>query len=412
MLYKSQAKNDTVDSGAEDTAILSASALADWLLAGINVSNLILIVGGNALVIIAILRQTKLRNSATNNLIASLSLSDTFVGLVFMPSQVAGVFGSSLLVTEFLCDAVMTVSWTFMNSTVFSLLCIAIDRYRAIVTPMKPRVSVKQARWMILLTWLTSFLYSSNYIMLSGIVPKTTQVGGQNVTTLNCWYIVSSDIIGLIVITDFAFFYFLPLLVISVLYAKMISVLYFGNSPNDKSRRRKRQAIKMLIVVLVMFGISWLPFRIMRLLRIFAPRVFVGTSFSFVRAIAMSFAVANSWVNPFIFAIFGSNFRKEFVEILTCKFLKSRADASRAVNLEDRASRPDNAHSESKITDKPLLSVSVESSLQCSNDDGTIHTARRTIAIQTEQLTTLPAEHHTGGYDNTAYEASKDSPTH
>ncbi|XP_070564531.1 galanin receptor 2a-like [Ptychodera flava] len=300
-----------------------------WLLAGISLGNSFLIVVGNLLVIAAIYRRKHLANSVTNHFIASVSVSDICVGVLFVPIRVLSIFGIDGLSNEFLCDSVMTVSWSSLNSTIFSLLSIAIDRYRAIVTPMKRQISIKQARMMILLTWLASFVYSCNQIATHGVIPKTFEVNGQNVTLLRCDFIESENEVKIVALTDFFLVYFIPLVVISILYAKMINVLYFGNSPNDNSRKRKRRAIKMLIIVVVIFAIGWGPLRVRRILLYYMPDLVPEAQHRIMQMVTVTIALANSWINPFIYAIFGSNFRREFANILSCG---RRSDQIKAKN--------------------------------------------------------------------------------
>ncbi|XP_070564535.1 QRFP-like peptide receptor [Ptychodera flava] len=221
------------------------------------------------------------------------------------------------LITEFLCDSVMTVSWTCLNSTIFTLLCIAIDRYRAIVTPMKRQISINQARMMILLAWSLAFVYSSNLIVVNGITSRTVEIVGRNFTNRECGYLPSEQV-ELVVVLDFVLLYFLPLIALTVLYSKMITVLYFGNSPNDNSRRRKRRAIRMLIVVVAMFALTWCPIRILRMFRYVASSWMPEYRYYRIHPVIVSVAFANSWMNPIIYAIFGANFRREFSSIFGC----------------------------------------------------------------------------------------------
>lgn len=45
-----------------------------------------------------------------------------------------------------------------MNVSVFTLSAIAVDRYRAVLFPLKPRVSKRKAAWAILTIWTMAFL--------------------------------------------------------------------------------------------------------------------------------------------------------------------------------------------------------------------------------------------------------------
>ncbi|XP_070564532.1 QRFP-like peptide receptor [Ptychodera flava] len=374
-------------------------------------SNTILVISGNLLVLVTIFRQPNLRKSATNHLIASLSLSDIFVGTVFIPVKAARLFGVEWLVTEFLCDSVMTVSWTCLNSTIFTLLCIAIDRYRAIVTPMKRQISINQARMMILLAWSLAFIYSSNLIVVNGISSMTITIFEQNLTYLRCGYLLSEHV-ALSVVLDFLLLYFLPLIALTVLYTKMITVLYFGNSPNDDSRRRKRRAVRMLIVVVVMFAITWCPVRIVRMLRFAMPSWVTESTYGRMRPIITSVAVTNSWMNPVIYTIFGANFRREFANILGCRIRNKGSDAKRGPNRQRMANEKRLARIESKPDNATPEPAQAEECGLCGDGgnlpgyDGIISDSeRKTIATQTDDVDISPCL-HTQGHRNEAYDIS------
>ncbi|XP_070564534.1 QRFP-like peptide receptor [Ptychodera flava] len=407
MSLDSQNETDGLNELRGEVARPDTRRSGDWLVGSLNTTNAILIIGGNLLVLVAIFRQQKLRNSATNHLIASLSLSDIFVGAVFIPVKSAKLFGVEWLVTEFLCDSVLTVSWTFLNSTIFTLLCIAIDRYRAIVTPMKRQISINQARMMILLAWSLAFIYSSNLIVVNGITSRAVEIAGQNFTDRGCGYLVSEKV-EVVAVLDFVLFYFLPLIVLTVLYSKMITVLYFGNSPNDSSRRRKRRAVRMLIVVVVMFAITWCPIRSLRMMRYALPRLMPESKYMEIRPIIVAVALTNSWMNPIIYAIFGANFRREFANILGCG-LKNGGDIARRDRDGQRRSN------EKKIarTESNVDSVTTpEPKLARENDPPYIvegnPSDRRTTATQTEDRDP-DSSLHCQCHENVGFEISPES---
>nr|XP_002741945.2 PREDICTED: neuropeptide Y receptor type 1-like [Saccoglossus kowalevskii] len=106
---------------------------------------MIMIIVGNIWVIIAVFRQPKLRNSATNLFIVSLSVSDLMIAVFFIPYHV-GHFAYRLPISNrAVCKLLGYLHWAAQCGTTFSLICIGVDRYRAIVQPMRPRFTVQHA---------------------------------------------------------------------------------------------------------------------------------------------------------------------------------------------------------------------------------------------------------------------------
>ncbi|XP_077979008.1 QRFP-like peptide receptor [Glandiceps talaboti] len=287
---------------------------------GIISVDCVLIIGGNLLVIIAVFRQPILRKSATNHLIISLAFSDLAVGAIFGPAQIVyTVFKYLSLSSEVLCDLLMIVMYTGLNSTIFTLMAIAADRYRAIIQPFKPKMTVKQARYITILVWLVSLCYSSYNIKVNGIV---TYHLPDNSTIHMCTsiYSVMMAIEKPMSIVNLAVTYIIPLSIIAYLYLHMISSLYFTSSLNDESKRRKRKAIRMLLLVVVLFAICWGPLRVHQVM-VYHFNDKIKFSSLFFTVVTFLF-FANSWANPIIYAFFNDKFRKEFAVILTCGVYK------------------------------------------------------------------------------------------
>ncbi|XP_070566971.1 adenosine receptor A2b-like [Ptychodera flava] len=314
--------------------------ISDELFFGINALNCVLIVTGNALVIIAVFRQPKLRKSATNHFIVSLSVADFMVGAFYIPIQVLNYYSIGLIENEILCDFMYSFSWTCPNSTVFSLLSIAVDRYRAIVTPMKGPLTLTQARVGIVATWLFTFAYTSHKIVATGMVTFPVQIGGHNVSIQTCTYRPDQRTLMMYTsITDITLGYFIPLAIIVYYYSRMIGTLCCGKSLSPDSRRRKMKAVRMLVIVVVMFAITWGQSRTLGVLVYAVPGSSTFTASRFVFTLFLIMFFSNSWMNPVIYALFSRNFRSEFTDILSC----GRREAK---------TRPENRNADGKKTNE------------------------------------------------------------
>jgi len=101
---------------------------------------------------------------------------------------------------------------------------------------------------------------------------------------------------------------------------------YFSGS--GYARQEWKATLTVAIVVLT-FLICWLPFFVLALVRPLAPQVKVP---DWVSALTLWLGYTNSMLNPIIYGVLHRDFRKTFVEILSCKVFK---DYFRAYNLKN-----------------------------------------------------------------------------
>ncbi|XP_002742004.1 QRFP-like peptide receptor [Saccoglossus kowalevskii] len=280
----------------------------------------VMIVSGNIWVIIAVIRQPKLRHSSTNMFIISLSVADLLVAMFQIPYNlfyhlIPGFF-ASLNNNIFVCRTFAWFQWTSRCATVFSLIGIAIDRYRAIVTPVQPKLTRSHAGAIISIIWLASLGYSLRKPILLDMSYFTIN----NVTEKHCMVPLQfHHITRLLHIVDFLVMYLVPLIIIIPLYVLMVVALK-KKGPTNISNRNKRKAIKMLILVVIAFALTWLPYYMYILYYNFTDDVPV----SLMKGLEVQVHIAtfsylsNSWTNPCLYAYFNESFRKEFYRMFPC----------------------------------------------------------------------------------------------
>ncbi|XP_070556416.1 substance-P receptor-like [Ptychodera flava] len=163
----------------------------------------------------------------------------------------------------------------------------------------------------------------------------------------------------------------------------IIVVLYFGNSPNTHSRRRKRRAIRMLVVIVAMFALTWCPVRVLRIIMYVAPSLIPRSEFLIIRPVISSLAFANSWMNPAIYAVFGSNFRREFTRILRCRQCSNEEDTKRFVDRRYRYEKREVSRIEQSPDDR-TAHPSINKDNNRPNYGDQCPDGRQTTATQTE----------------------------
>ncbi|XP_002740972.2 G-protein coupled receptor 83-like, partial [Saccoglossus kowalevskii] len=234
-----------LSSGGFDPSFPSGKIVPRDVTLTMFVSFFILIVCGNIWVMIAVVRQPKLRKSSTCMFIISLSVSDMMMAFFYIPMQVAYVgFGLTGMKSVVLCKGSAWLQWVAQCATIFSLIGIGIDRYRAIVQPLHPKLTRTDAAMCIAVIWVCAGAYSGHRMYVLDIVTFTYPVG-INVTVSTSVCAVPSDkyyLLSYLEISDFLVMYLVPLVILCVMYAIMVSSLWFSSAPNDESKQKKRKA--------------------------------------------------------------------------------------------------------------------------------------------------------------------------
>ncbi|XP_071386159.1 somatostatin receptor type 2 [Centroberyx affinis] len=289
---------------------------------------------GNALVIYVILRYAKMK-TVTNIYILNLAVADVLcmMSLPFIAMQLALVhwpFG------EALCRVIMTVDSLNQFTSIFCLTVMSIDRYLAVVHPIKstkwrkPRV----AKLINLTVWGVSLLVNLPTMIFSGLnkVPVCGIVWPEPQQVYYTAFMFYTFFVG----------FFLPLAVICMCYLLIIvkvksSGMRVGST---KRKRSERKVTRMVSIVVAVFVLCWLPFYVFNITSVTSSiksTSAVKSTFDFVVVLGY----ANSCANPILYAFLSDNFKKSFQNVLCLKKVAgldemersdSRADRSRMVN--------------------------------------------------------------------------------
>lgn len=98
------------------------------------------------------------------------------------------------------------------------------------------------------------------------------------------------------------------------------------------------QTAQTVLVVVVVFGISWLPHHVVHLWAEFGAFPLTQASF-FFRITAHCLAYSNSSVNPIIYAFLSENFRKAYKQVFKCHIRKESLPSDTKEN-RSRADTP------------------------------------------------------------------------
>ena len=274
---------------------------------------------GNSLVI-AVVWKTKTMHTTTNYLLVNLAASDILV-LLWCPSTynfaVVDSFPEGQL-GDYLCrfftgDPMDTLC---LGVTIFTLTVLAVERYQALVTPMTAKYTLtkKSVVYAIAATWMISMLISIPDFIFTH-VDRTT---GKCVSPLGPEMDVHSGKATYVIIA-ISLYIFVPLVIISFCYFQILRGMFITRTicagPANGNSEKKKLAI-LIIAVTVVFYILFLPFAI------FALHVALTKQFTtnngenqtelIVLKVLTFLIVANSSLNPVLYAFQSENYRKAF----------------------------------------------------------------------------------------------------
>ncbi|XP_030576091.1 dopamine receptor D4 related sequence [Archocentrus centrarchus] len=145
----------------------------NYLALVLGVPLILIIILGNVLVCLSVLTERSLK-TATNYFIISLAVADLLLAVLVLPLYVYSEFlGGIWTLSTYICDALMTMDVMLCTASILNLCAISVDRYIAVVVPLKynrNQFSVRQLA-LITATWVLSLGVASPVIFGLNQVP-------------------------------------------------------------------------------------------------------------------------------------------------------------------------------------------------------------------------------------------------
>uniref|UniRef100_A0A671Q762 Neuropeptide FF receptor 2 n=1 Tax=Sinocyclocheilus anshuiensis TaxID=1608454 RepID=A0A671Q762_9TELE len=272
---------------------------------------------GNGVVCFIVLRSKNMR-TVTNLFILNLAISDLLVGIFCMPTTLVDNIITGWPFGSLVCKLSGMVQGISVSASVFTLVAIAVDRFRCIVYPFKQKLTISTSTLIIVIIWVLAI----SIMCPSGVMLQVTKehrvsilLSDGNTTQPFYWCRENwpnQEMRKIYTTVLFANIYLAPLTLIVIMYAR-IGITLFKTSMPLVSRKKKR-VIKMLLVVALLFILSWLPLWALMMLSDYASlseRQHRIINIYFY-PLAHWLAFCNSSVNPIVYGFFNENFRKGF----------------------------------------------------------------------------------------------------
>ncbi|XP_043911955.1 prokineticin receptor 1 [Protopterus annectens] len=325
----------------------SKTFYAARIVIGVALICIMLVCGiGNVIFIAALARYKKLRN-LTNLLIANLAISDFIVAIVCCPFEMDYYVVKQLSWEHghVLCASVNYLRTVSLYVSTNALLAIAVDRYLAIVHPLKPRMKNQTATLLIALVWIISLLIAIPSAHFTTVSIFSMDSNQKKLFCGQIWPIDQQIYYKSYSLFVFGIEFVGPVFTMSLCYAQISRELWFKAVPGfqteqiKKRLRCRRKTVMVLMAILTAYLLCWAPYYGFAIVRDFYPTVILKekhyvTAFYIVECIAMS----NSMINTMCFVTVKNNTMKYFKKIVLLRWRSTYIASKSSTDFDLRIS--------------------------------------------------------------------------
>ncbi|XP_017787417.1 PREDICTED: allatostatin-A receptor [Habropoda laboriosa] len=305
------------------------------------------------MVILVVTFSRRLRSN-TNFFLANLALADFCVGIFCIYQTLFNYLINSWLFGDFLCKLYMFVHAFSYTASVLILVVVCVERYLAIVYPIKCRSVLTRSRLQMVigLVWTVAAIYASPRFFYVETLRHFLNTGGMNIICVGNVHKHNKKLVDAV---NLVFLYLFPLVLMCCLYLKLGVGLWKSsaalgttiNGPTGRNRngtrvlRARRGVIRMLIAMVTIFAVCNLPQQARIAWRIWGYNYDLASNFSTLLTLS-TFLISylNSCLNPLLYAFLSRNFQRGMRELLIRGKQRQRSNVLAMVyTKEDTTSR-------------------------------------------------------------------------
>lgn len=284
---------------------------------------------GNFLVILTLVRWREMRTPC-NLFIANISFTDLLVSLIMAPLRIIEQNIGGWIFGEVLCYVIAPLQDTLSTSSVLSHTAIAMERYRAIVAPFKPRLNKRKVKITIFLIWVGCYvgmslplLFFFKYELRNGVMTCLASEFPKEDRYIFSLYLVVVFILAPLICQVCCY-----IMVIKILRRKdaiqdhrestnQITTQIQIQTSNQRVRAKKR-LIRMLIVLMLIFQLCYLPRGFIMMIYEFAPSWTRHEVFPYINLSTLLLVYVKHVINPLILYCMSRDFRDGFMGLCMC----------------------------------------------------------------------------------------------
>ena len=286
---------------------------------------------GNTLIVIIVYRRPELKKTPINYFIVNMAVSDFIFPLIAIPFHITEIASNSMhwpiggTTGLIMCKLKWYLQGVSATVSMESLVCIAVDRFVAVVFPMKLHpLSSRSRSFAIASTWVLALLVNAFHFYVFQLVKQNEVTICSTFYNVSFLYITFSKVYTTL-------FQIVPMIAMTILYSAIVVTLRRKDDvlrPQlvQRVEQQKRRAIKMSFYIMCAFYMCVLPMVIYFILwqyKIQLPCSFTRV-YPFCAAIML---YLSSVMNPVICTAFVQSYRHGLRDIFYscwCKRCKAR----------------------------------------------------------------------------------------
>ena len=281
---------------------------------------------GNTMVIVVICRRTNIRNTV-NIALLNLAICDLLFVAICVPILAYDFVAGDWWLSEVFCKLFHYLMHITVFMTIYILVLVSILRYLTIVHGSVTAKYRTQRNITLSLAFLWAFVLIANCPVILIYLKKTDT----DKTALHCYKCrVSKDAEKPLYLSFVVSSYLLPLAIIVPFYIAIWRYLkqqqnhmgseHSHHGPQHRLKENTLRVLRIFIILVLVFGICWLPLEIHCLLFYFGihPK---SNAYAIFSVTAHFFAYSNSCLNPIIYNYTSTDFREDFRRVcrLPCR---------------------------------------------------------------------------------------------
>lgn len=281
---------------------------------------------GNTLIIACYIQtrtSASLHRTINDCLILSLSFSDLMLPVFAVPERITRVYTNEQWVMMGTVGVIMCKMVNFNEAvsivaSLFTLDVIAIDRFTAVIFPLKKTLTKKLIKWLILGIWFVAVAYNSPLLYFSSIVNDegtvvcTARVFLWNVKSWRRFYLGLSSVSLLIIFCS----YIAIAVRISTKKNTLRKMSIAGRKRELSNRKVLKTSTAIIIVFFLCYFIYWFDALVCSSRN--SPDFCKHRTFKFF---AVYFVILNSALNPVVYFLCSSRYRRGLHRLFASKLL-------------------------------------------------------------------------------------------